>query len=172
MKTLAIVAVFLCGTGLADARQPRVAQGDRVRLTAPQAGARSLTGQVLEVVDEALVVQADRTLARLEVPLDAIERLEVRRGGHHPRLRYTLLGAGIGAGAGALMGVMAEPGFFSRKDTAAIGATLGAGIGAVSGLIAGSTTTVERWERVDAERVKLTFGPAPRGLGLQASIAF
>jgi len=134
-----------------------VKEGDRVRITAP-----SDTGIfiVRAVTRDTLTAQPLASTALVSFPVTSLRRLEVSRAADRDievpgRARE---GALIGAGTGAVLGlVVAEPkwrAFAAAGGAAALGAT-GYAIGAVAGHIRG-----ERWERVSLPtRVGISASP-------------
>jgi hypothetical protein len=129
----------------------------------------TLTGQVVAMDDEAWTI-SDEGHRRFKVPRQIIEAAEVSRG-RASRGLGALAGLTLGASLGAILGAAAgcEHCFGPSKGGAALlaGAELGT-IGAVVGVLVGGG---ERWERLPADRIRVTVGPQ-RGRGVGVSVAF
>jgi hypothetical protein len=90
------------------------------------------------------------TAGEQTIPREAVRRVKLMQNRH--RLRNTLIGAGVGAGAGGLIAAAAvqpcsstqnfciQP--FGRGAAAGVGATLGAVVGAVVGALLPNHTTI------------------------------
>ena len=87
-------------TGLAAEPDPLHLAGSRVRLLAPELGARKLAGAVVEIRADTLLFTADKQSTPTLVPTVSLTGLEVSRGMHS----HVLAGAGLGFLAGAAVG--------------------------------------------------------------------
>jgi hypothetical protein len=180
MRPYGILLILLLPT-IAMAQQPRVAPGQRVRVTAPDVGLTRAPA-TLEAIDGGELVL--RTDATRRVPLASVARLEMYAG----RRSHWLLGAGIGfvAGAGATYLVLNPPGSSStalcdqsaNQDAigtgeclglTALGGVAGAGLGALVGLFLKS----DKWTDVPREGWRLSVVPQPHGrFTVAASLSF
>lgn len=153
--------------GAARAQQPPaadnglpIAPGTRVRVTAVNLVA-PLVANYLELRGDTLILFEEGAGRGIwSVALGQVQRLEATAGEQRLHRPYIVRGALIGAGAGALGGIVfaatVEPSDpdrkFSRSLSALLGATVGAGIGA----LVGSRFTTEGWVPI----------PLPRGVSL------
>ena len=145
----------------AQAPEPSVKEGDRVRITA-----QSDTGIyiVRAVTRDTLTAQPIHSTALIAFPVKALRRLEVsRRSGDGDsevpgrRREWALIGAGTG---GALGVIVADPkyrGFAAVGGAVAFGAA-GYALGAVAGHI-----HPERWERVPLP-TRVSVSASPNGV--------
>jgi hypothetical protein len=157
------------------------ADGPRVRVKTAEA---TVVGTLLAQDDDRLVVGTEDA-GRIAVPRLAITSLEESHG-RHSRGSRVLKGAGIGLATGAALGLII--GFGSGDDTCRPGeyclllfdagdkATMGAAglgvIGGAVGALAGLALPRDRWERVDAPRLRLSVAPVPRGAAALLSVSF
>src|SRR5262245_38303040 len=185
MRRLAALAWCLAPLAIArpaDCTQtPRLVEGTRIRFDAPSVGGE-LTGTLVAWEFDTLVVNVDgdATGLALILPADSVTRIDVRR-----ERRMTLEGAGLGAVAGILLALAADPDWVDENGNCTtllclaykvsphldtrLG-TLGVA-GALLGAIAGSGTKTGRWVPVPLRR--LDAGATPNGgLALGVRIPF
>jgi len=151
------VAVRAGGAASAAAEEPpdprlsAAVAGDRVRLR--KTGERHLlTGKVLEIDQETLVLARGREGGVLRVPVASLDRLEVARG----RRGHAGLGAAIGFVPGALfmgtvVGVLAcddQGGHCSSVVPALVGGLLGGAATGAVGALVGLAVRTDRWQPV------------------------
>jgi hypothetical protein len=200
-ELIAAVLMIAAVTPVYAAAEAELASGDRVRISIVDgAGARtSLSGQVLNVTDEALTIQP-RKGAPATVPLRSLDSLD-RSLGRRSAGKGFLRGAGVGLAAGLVLGAVGGAasaqthapaacftppsgdaqwldaiacgiGRQSRTEVAAVGAVLLGTTGAVVGGVAGALAPGERWQKASPERVRLSVGPRHGGLGAAIQISF
>jgi hypothetical protein len=157
--TLPVVVGLAClmpGAGVAQEPVP-VAVGTRVRLTFASSNQR-VRGTVLSLDGDSIGVQAASpgTGTASRFALQGVKRMEVSVGRHHPVGKSILLGTGIGAATGVLIGLvvpLCEPsgGWFdcfleptTRSEAVETGAVLSGFGGLVIGAIVGAIGH-EKW---------------------------
>ena len=170
-----IAALFLpIVRPLAAQEPPPVSVGDRVRFW---------TQQVLGATQGTIAGWEADSFAITDnwIPITSVTRLEVRRRGS--RGAKVALGAGGGLLEGALSGALLGFAVCSGESSSGsvCNAEIGAGIGAVAfggaGLILGSIyglfASIDRWEEVPLDRLRVSFVPHPDGsTGLRVSVTF
>lgn len=169
--------------------QDGIPAGTRVRLAvkaprvspmAPDTHTVALKGRALAVYGGALIVQRESTLDTVFVSLDSVRTLEAVAGKRHPVPEGAVLGALVGLGIGAAVGMTvnkcpngesiclnAQP-VHSRGWGAVVGALIGSGVGA----LAAHFVELDRWERIEPKGVRVALAPAARGGTLGVRIAF
>ena len=170
IAALALLASpLLAGNVLAD-ELPPLALGKRLRVTTDH----RLVGRLVAQDDQSLTLQVREDRAPVVVPRTRVTRVEESlrpgRKGHG-----ALMGAAVGAGAAAILGVAAGEDCsrdkwlcFSRGEVALGSAILFAPLGA---LIGGLAAPGERWGLVSpGHRVGVSLVPI-RGRGIGASIS-
>jgi len=168
---------------------PRLAAGQRVRVTAPEAGLKRQTGTLVALSPDTLVVagMGSRVLigdtVGTKIPLRLVSVLELSAG----RRKHPVVGGVIGVLAGGTAGVVA--GLASGSDRGAIcnilfpclsagakAATLGLTwgfYGGVLGALIGELALGERWDRVPLDLIRTAVRPLPGGrTGLGISLPF
>ena len=158
------------------AQEPPIKVGDRVRFWRQQ---------TLGVTEGTIAGWEADSFAITDnwIPITSVTRLEARRPKYSRGARVAL-GAGGGLLGGALSGALlgfavcsgeSYSGSFctDRGAGAAIGAVAFGGAGLVLGAIHGLFASIDRWEEVPLDRVRVSFGPQPDGrFGLGASVRF
>lgn len=127
-----------------------VPPGTRVRVTAEEGGPGRVTGSLVYIDPDSLVVRPRGESPALSLPFARVEMLEVSRGrdsraGARQGVTWGVyLGAAVGVIAGALSasGTSADTG-----ESAVIGAVGGAVLGGGLGAAAGAIFPPERWSR-------------------------
>lgn len=118
--------------------------GARVRVLAPLVAPERLTGTVVAASADSLALGVADGSATLRLDKHTLESLEVSRG--RARLKWGLLGAGVGLLAGAIVG--AELG--GQDDPSGFGALAGflggAVVGLPAGAVGGALLAPERWD--------------------------
>lgn len=150
-----------------------LAPGARVRFSYPGEGTR--TGAVVSLTRDTLVVGLGDGSPPAHLALDRVARLEVSLG-MQSRTRYVRRGLAIGAGIGAVVGLVApcsggdQPICTSPLAGAVLGTIGGGAEGALVGLIVGVPRS-EKWEWVPLEwrhlGVVTPSGGRGRGVGLR-----
>jgi hypothetical protein len=153
---------------------PEVTPGTRVRISAPTVAKKHFVGTITAWDPENLTMTSDK--GPIVLPRGAVSRLELSRG-RKSRGRKALLGAGIGAAAGALVGFAhgSDPPGSSivAFDAGTYALTFGA-LGAAAGALIGvAITPGERWEELPPTRFRVSVGPVRgHGLGVSLTMAF
>lgn len=159
-----------------------VPPGATIRVVAPGVAPGVLTGTVVLIDQDTLLLKIPGEGAAVVVPLTEVERLDAYRG------RKPDLGATIGAGVaglvlGAAVGWVAGPTLCRAFDDAddsscerqgvrsqrIVGAGIVGLVGGVYGARAGARRRHERWQTIAPERVRV--GSSARG-GLTLSVVF
>lgn len=190
-RVAVVAAVLLLPCVRASAEEPsaQVEPGARVRVTfpcepglPPAAGARERScreeGRVVSVGGQTMTLAT--TTSTRDYPLNGIGLIEVSRGG---RSRWR-----AGAGAGFVIGAGGTFALLNRGDStnpcdssanqdamgmgacvglSALGGVAGAGVGA----LIGNLFRTEEWERVPADRVRVSLAPGA-GLELRVAVTF
>lgn len=152
----------------------QIEPGGKVRVSVRKegsgAGMERLTGIVVALEGGALALDV-RGKGAVLVSYGDILGIEASRG--RSKLRGMGRGVLIAAGVGAIAGLVQgddPPGFmaFSATDKAMIFGVLAVPVGAVIGAVVG----VERWERVEPARVRLSLLPVRGGAGVSVSVGF
>lgn len=149
------LVVLLLRPSVLPGQMPQLEVGERVRVVAPPFTDGRLVGTVLATNPQGLVLATRSTpdqVPTVEIPLEAIESLEISLG----QRSNTLNGLAYGALGGAVLGAavvavscLAEGcsgDGASAGGWIAFGAIVGAGGGAVLGLLVGSLVKTETWE--------------------------
>jgi hypothetical protein len=140
--------------------------GSRVRIQAPALGPGRITGTVIELDGESLLIGTRERTSRL-IPRQAITRLDLSLGHDTCTWRGMLIGAGVGAALGAFIYYSGDPDSedswldsfdtLMAATTVVAGPMFGAGIGAL--------TKRDRWGEVPPEHVRVGLAAAPGGAG-------
>lgn len=150
LKTLLRASVLLSCVAVAAPSQriDHVAEGARVRITSPFLPA-PLFGRVTsrDPTTGALVVSTPGGHARVSVPLDAGQRVDVSRG--RPRFASAAIGAGAGFLIGSAVGID-QAGDDPEGFAALAGLIAGGGTGLIFGAVLGYAYAPERWHRGSA----------------------
>ena len=134
-----------------------VTAGSRVRISSPVLGDKLQVGSVLSATSDTLVFLAAKQSTSTVLSTPNIVGMDVARGTHTSKMKGTLMGLVLGAGAGALIGAVtyrptkcdAASGqwcldLFGQGGATAVGAILGGAVGTFTGLAIGSRPT-ENW---------------------------
>jgi hypothetical protein len=192
MKPIHIILglVILLQVGYVEAQElSTLSTGDRVRIKAPSFSWDQVSGNIVTINADTLVLKSKKQTSLLKVPLTYVTGLERANG----KKRNTLKGAGIGlligAGVGALAGLAAgedcppsrsgSTGLyaldlcFSKGSMAAVGSVMAGVTGTVLGAVIGSFGQTDRWEDVPIDRIRLGILPQRQGgLAFSASVTF
>lgn len=172
----ALVVGLLCASPVA-AQFTALDAGARVRVTSPQDGLKREIATVVGVRGDSLAVtgrSGSRTIA-----FSNVTSLEVSRGRRSMFMRDTALGFGVGALAGAVIGVVSYEectecwfGPSSVSESAMMGGAVLGAMGLVAGALVGVFDRAERWER-RVPGIKASVGPSRSGgVNLGLSRAF
>lgn len=129
-----------------------LAAGTAIRVTAPPTLPQRTTGAFQEARTDTLWMQPGRSSV-VAIPLASVERLQVRGG--RARMKWALIGGGVGTLAGFVLGGMAGGGEDDITGTgAAAGAVAGAAQGLVLGAIGGALLAPRRWVDYPVARLR------------------
>jgi len=150
--------------GLAAQGREPLPPGQRIRVVSKEPGGQGLTGRLLAIDDETLLVKVLGRAEPLRLRRSSVERLEVSRGRRsHAGTGALIGGVSLGIPFVALAAVVASaaPGGHCESGCVILGGfVFGATIGAPIGALIGSAFGSERWERVP---VSVAVAPQPRG---------
>jgi hypothetical protein len=172
MRRAAILGLLVAvvGSSAAVAQEPAPLQpGQRVRVRSTVAHAPVLTGAVESIGRDTLIVRREDGAAAgvaTAIPFSGIAQLQVSQGRHSRWVRGMLIGAGVGAVAGAIIGAATydeDDWLFSTGENAVLGALLFTPIGALTGAVIGLQVKTERWEGVPLDRVRPAVGGGAHG---------
>ncbi len=163
------LGLFVICASAAVAQQPQpIPVGSRVRVTftdgaSGEASFDRATGTLVGLDDDALTLLQTPTGPPLVLPRSGVAGMELslRRGN---RGKGALIGLGVGAGTGFLLGMASgddDEGFlrFRAEEKGTIVAVVLAPVGALIGLLASSG---EQWRPVSVGQVTLGLGPEAR----------
>jgi hypothetical protein len=158
---------------------PLIALGARVRIYAPSLIDGQVTGKVVKLNADTLMVALRGPKTPLQVPCASIESLEIYRGVDRKIGKGMAIGTVIGAGVGAyvgygLSGISFDGEKIDRSDRlemasicgfalGLLGASVGAGIGVLRG--------DERWEKVPLGCIRAGITPQRHG-GVRLAMSF
>lgn len=128
------------------AGQAALGPGSRIRVRLDHG--QSLTGSLVGISSDSLIVEAGTGSGRRAVARNEVARLDVFRDRHHPILRDALIGAALGAAIGASAGSMGqicrpddpptcEPQGVTRGEAIKKGAAIYGGVGLAAGIVSG-----------------------------------
>ncbi len=146
-----------------------VPAGARVRIVSADFARRRLTGRLLAVDRQTLLLKVTNRAEPVRVSRSSVERLDVSRGRHG----HAGTGAAIGALAIAPLGILAIPvgaGMSGNVGGAgALALLASAAYGAGIGALIGSQVVTERWDRVS---LSIAVVPQARGAGAALCLRF
>jgi hypothetical protein len=166
-----------------DAQRGAIRSGDRVRVTVHHQGAGSITGTVVELDSDRLILSVTGWQDTIEVALNSLKGCRLSMGMKSRTVQGALLGGALGLGAGGMIGLIfggcdnSNPGewclegeeWIAAAYLGAIGLAVGIGIGT----LAGSTIKQEIWKDVSRELLGLRILPGKRdGLAVALSVNF
>jgi len=146
-------------------------------------GAGSITGTVIELDGEHLILSVTGWQDTIDVALNSLKGCRLSMGMKSRGVQGALVGGALGLGAGGMIGLIFGGCDHSNPDEwcvegeewiaaaylGAIGLAVGIGIGA----LAGSTIKQEIWKDVSRELLGLRIRPAQRGgLAVALSVNF
>jgi hypothetical protein len=124
-----ILLLSLCATSLMAQTEQAVTLGDRVRILAPRAGYRQITGNVVATTPDVLSITIDRSATEVAVPRERIDKLLLSVD----TKRHVPTGAFVGAALGAGLAL-----WFGPKESTVPGSTVQAGRGSTRNLVTGT----------------------------------
>jgi len=180
-----LIFALVVGVSSAEAQSAApVVGGSRVRITSPAMGLRSAEGTVQEVTQDALVVLFHNPRRSGRIDRADITAMEISVGRERRALRGMGIGALVGGGTGAVLGLMSgdDPAdcwllcFSAEEKAAMFGIGLGL-TGAVTGLLAGLLVRHDVWSPTeDGQRPPVDFAlrpvPVRGGTAVQVGVTF
>jgi hypothetical protein len=169
MRTVGLLALLLL-TPLAGAAAQDVPlqPGRRVRVTVPSAAVSGQQATFQRVSGDTLV------LSSASYAVNDVTRLDVSTGRHGHPWTGMLIGLLGGAAAGAGIAAAAydsNEDFYAL--VVLVGAGIGAGSGLLVGAVAGALIKTERWEEISLDRVLVSLMPTHEGrLAIRLSMTF
>ena len=130
-----------------------VATGDRVRVILIAYEPAPVTGRLLELRPDAILLSTEPDSTPRTIPRAAIAQFEVHRGTGTNAGRGAVIGALIVAIPAAFLGMIGagmteEPGGLSMAQGALVAGGAGAVLGAGIGALVGKSEKHDRWEKV------------------------
>jgi len=170
----ALLAALFILVPCTSAVAQNLAPGTRVRVKSSQVVA-PIIGSYQGIRRDTVIVIEDGAGAQVwTFTTSAIDRLEtsagMQGGNRGPTTRWALIGAGAGAVVGVLTAVILESSSSSQYNAALSGA-IGAGIGAGLGAAYGFRKTEEHWTSVPVPR-RVGIVPTQNGVRLSFSASF
>jgi len=185
----ALSVVLLAGPRVAAQEPQTLEPGQRVRVTAPTLFFAPSVGILGSLSDDSIVLLHVRIRTqypsnlvdtlRASIPRSAVRSVEVNRGKRSAVAPACVIGAVVGAVAGAkiadanytdpcagsvgIAGGACQLMATSRGEAGAVGAFLGAAAGAVAGLLVGQALSTERWQTVPLAGLKVEVAQRPGG---------
>ena len=169
------------GAAGADDRPLAVKAGEKVRLTPTDSASRCLTGTVLEVQPDALIIKFKWSGESRRVPFSALGRLEVADGRHGHFKAGALVGFVPGFALGYLVG-SAISCYEHGSDCSGLGPGLGlgtiwGGVTALAGGLVGLAIRTDRWHGVTlptgrTARMEAAIVPTRGGLAARLAVSF
>jgi hypothetical protein len=158
---------------------PRLAPGQRVRVTAPEAGLKRQTGVLVALSPDTLTVTGlgssvlVRDTAGAKIPLRMVSVLELSAGTRKHPVVGGVIGALAGGAAGVIGGLASGsdrglacnflfPCLSSGAKAAAMGLQWGF-YGGILGALIGEFALGEHWEKVPLDLVRTAVRPLPGG---------
>ena len=142
----------------------------RVRFKAPSVSRKRITGRLINVTQDTLIIEAGRTL--YQVPVSAISNLEVST------LRYRNTSKGMAIGLATGLSILILVAIADLRDPGelrglATGLTLGFVCTPIIILftLIGAMTKSDKWVEVSPQRLNLSFAPTSTK-GLRAALTF
>lgn len=163
---LNLLASLLLVLGIAGETRSEEADwcGRRVRLSV--SGQSPLVGVLVDADASALTLEADGDRGRIRLDRASIRDVEVSTG-KYPRTLEGLLGGALAWGA--IVGAYAA---FDTLDESGVGEPLFMGGMVLAGGVVGTLSKKERWDRVAADRVRISIRPWRRGAQVQVAVRF
>lgn len=158
LRRLPLITACLAAFAPAALRAQDAKPGAEVRILAPSAADSLLSGRVVAIDSTSLLLAPRATAGSLEVPIAAIERLEVRRLGRRRTFNGGAIGVLVGAAAGYVLTHAALRGSECEYVCGAVeaggsvaGALAGLGVGAIIG---SRFRDPDRWEWVPVDAAR------------------
>jgi hypothetical protein len=167
MRLGTLLAMFVLASPTdAVAQELPLQPGQRVRVTTvPSRHLVGYDGTFQQVHGDTLILES------MSLLLSDVMRLDAHKGTRTSVLLGMVLGLPIGAGVGYLVGTGADEAGGLEGMAELVGAVVGGVIGLFAGGALGATS-VDKWEEVPLDRLRVSVVPTYRGVGLGASFAF
>lgn len=167
LLSLVLLAASPCG-GMAQAAPLRV--GARVRAQPTGPGTRWVQGQLVALTADSVTIRIRKGGDTVSLATSTLARFQVSHGRHAQTVKGAVIGLGLGAGAGLVVGLALKSDTctdfceieVTTGDVLAVTA-LGAGLGAGTGMLIGAVTHAERWQPVNMPHSALRLGPTVKG---------
>ena len=183
MKLLHIILglVLLLQVGYAGAQElSTLSIGDRVRIKAPSFSWDQISGNIVTMNADTLVLKSEKQTSLLKVPLTYVTGLGFSKGKKNNAGKGAGVGLLIGATVGAVIGIGSTDDCSSSQGICVggnefilVGGVILGGIGSAAGIIIGSFIHTEAWEEMPIDRIRLGISPQHQGgLAFSASVAF
>jgi len=182
-RALVVISLALLGAsplpGLAQAGPP-VVIGATVRAKARGPRARWEQGEVIALTTDSVMIQPRWSRDTVALATRTLAQFQISQGRSARTGKGALLGLGIGAGAGLLLGLVAWADYhctgfceinLGPEDVLALTA-LGGGLGAGVGALIGAALRGERWQPVGASHRAGRHAPMVQGTALGLRISF
>jgi hypothetical protein len=166
--------------GQAIAQQAALAEGARVRLVTTALPADHQVARIVSADNDSIVFRSDAYPVTRSLALSQIDRIDVSEGRHRQAGSGAMIGLGIGAIGGGILGAASfSPcndgwciGPQTRTGNTALGAALFGALGGLTGAIIGSFYQRENWKSVMARPTTALNAAGERTFGFQVSRTF
>ena len=174
-----------CGTLRAFLIPSPPAAGQRVRVSGEDWSPPTLTGRLVALTDDSVILGRDSTIAtvgagfvtgRLALSLDTIEQIEVSRGVHPNVVRGALIGTALGSLVGlALLCPRINDCLGHRPADPPLGQVLGIMVGSMAGgMLVGGTVGAyirsEQWDLVPLDALRRAREASFAGTGMRLKV--
>ena len=176
LRAATVVAALLLAPVLGIAAQALLYSnvGHQVRLQT-DSDSRWLVGTLVAAGKDSIQLRVADNAPLMSIARSRVSQFELRHEGHSNAGKGALIGRGVGALSGAVIGAASASGctswcFYSPGVGAVAGALVFGGAGALLGAVVGSVSHSSGWEAVSLIRTPVTL--APPGAGLAISLKF
>lgn len=179
--TMLALLLLASAAGRAGADDIGVTAGEKVRLSQAAPGSRRLTGRVLEVQPDALVIKIERSGASERVLISGLARLEVADGrrGHFKTGAFAGLVPGFAFGflVGSVLGCDDLAGGCSGSGPDLYRGTKWGSVTALAGGLVGLAIRTDRWNELPlpsgrSARLGAAIVPVRRGVAAGLTLSF
>jgi hypothetical protein len=144
-----------------------IVPGSRIRITERGARSDALSGTVITMRADSVVMRLDNNARRSSFALAGLSRFEVSEGKKGHANAGGGIGFLIGAGIGALIGSISTTGGDHLEGAASVmaGSGIGAVVGTFVGAAIGAKHKTEKWVDVEVESISISAGASRDGGG-------